>query len=117
MNKRETDRIERKIQTASEHAAPHQLDAILSACDEQKGTVIQMTNYTTAKKRRWLPAAAAAAAATSRFSPRDSMAARCSWVNCMDASAIPLGCFPFDYSACPEPCQPAVSEGKPRGFP
>lgn len=62
MNKRETDRIERKIQTASEHAAPHQLDAILSACDEQKGTVIQMTNYTTAKKRRWLPAAAAAAA-------------------------------------------------------
>lgn len=65
MNDRELERIEHKIQTAAEHAAPHQLDAILSACDEQKGTVIEMTNYnttTTAKKRRWLPAAAVAAA-------------------------------------------------------
>lgn len=42
MKKRE---IEQKIRTAADHAAPHQLDAILSACEAQKGTVIDMTEY------------------------------------------------------------------------
>lgn len=36
--------LEQKIRTAVEHAAPDQLDSILSSCDEQKG-VIDMTNY------------------------------------------------------------------------
>lgn len=35
--------LEQKIRTAVEHAAPDQLDSILSSCDEQKG-VIDMTN-------------------------------------------------------------------------
>ena len=61
MKKTESEQIEQKIRTAAEHAAPHQLDAILSACDKQKGTVINMTEYK-AKKRRWLPAVAVAAA-------------------------------------------------------
>lgn len=59
MKKRE---IEQKIRTAADHAAPHQLDAILSACEAQKGTVIDMTEYRKNHKRRWIPAAAVAAA-------------------------------------------------------
>lgn len=59
MKKRE---IEQKIKTAADHAAPHQLDAILSACEAQKGTVIDMTEYTNNHKRRWIPAVAVAAA-------------------------------------------------------
>ncbi|MGN0294237.1 MAG: PepSY domain-containing protein [Lachnospiraceae bacterium] len=38
--------LEQKIRTAVEHAAPDQLDSILSSCDEQKG-VIDMTNTMT----------------------------------------------------------------------
>ena len=62
MNKRE---IEQKIKTAADHAAPHQLDAILSACEAQKGTVIDMTEYknnSTPRRKRWIPAVAVAAA-------------------------------------------------------
>lgn len=62
MKKRE---IEQKIKTAADHAAPHQLDAILSACEAQKGTVIDMTEYRnnpTPRKKRWIPAVAVAAA-------------------------------------------------------
>ena len=59
MKKRE---IEQKIKTAADHAAPHQLDAILSACEAQKGTVIDMTEYKNNHKRRWIPAVAVAAA-------------------------------------------------------
>lgn len=62
MKKRE---IEQKIRTAADHAAPHQLDAILSACEAQKGTVIDMTEYRnnpTPRKKRWIPAVAVAAA-------------------------------------------------------
>lgn len=59
MKKRE---IEQKIKTAAEHAAPHQLDAILSACEAQKGTVIDMTEYRKNHKKRWIPAVAVAAA-------------------------------------------------------
>ncbi len=59
MKKRE---IEQKIKTAADHAAPHQLDAILSACEAQKGTVIDMTEYKNNHKRRWIPAAVVAAA-------------------------------------------------------
>ena len=62
MNKRE---IEQKIKTAADHAAPHQLDAILSACEAQKGTVIDMTEYKnnpTPRRKRWIPAVAVAAA-------------------------------------------------------
>lgn len=59
MKKRE---IEQKIKTAADHAAPHQLDAILSACEAQKGTVIDMTEYRKNHKKRWIPAVAVAAA-------------------------------------------------------
>ncbi len=55
-----TDReLEGRVRSAMEHAAPDKLDAILSFCDEQKGTVIPMTSK---KKNRWaVPLAAAAA--------------------------------------------------------
>lgn len=54
--------MEQRLRTAMEHAAPDQLDRILSSCNEQKGTVIHMTNK---KKtpRRWTSLAVAAALA------------------------------------------------------
>lgn len=54
------EEIYKRIQQAATHAAPNQLDAILSACEEQKGTVISMTNNS--KKRRWLAPLSVAAA-------------------------------------------------------
>lgn len=45
------EEIHKRIQQAATHAAPDQLDAILSACEEQKGTVISMKNN---QKRRWI---------------------------------------------------------------
>lgn len=62
------DNLEQKIRTAVHHAAPDQLDAILSACGEQKkGTVISMTSQNNntnqnRKKRRWAAPLAVAAA-------------------------------------------------------
>lgn len=56
-----TDRdIERKIKTALEHAAPNDIDGVLSRCGEQKGRVISMTNNTPKKKFRAIPALIAA---------------------------------------------------------
>lgn len=54
------EEIHQRIEKAAQHAAPNQLDAILSACKEQKGTVISMTNNN--KKRRWLAPVSVAAA-------------------------------------------------------
>lgn len=51
--------IHKRIQQAATHAAPDQLDAILSACGEQKGTVISMKKN---QKRRWIAPLSAAAA-------------------------------------------------------
>ncbi|MGN0299614.1 MAG: PepSY domain-containing protein [Lachnospiraceae bacterium] len=62
--------IEEKIRIAVEHTAPHQLDAILSACQEQKadglfqnqdekGTVIAMTEYKNKNKNWYFYAVAA----------------------------------------------------------
>ena len=53
------DDIHKRIQQAATHAAPDQLDAILSACEKQKGTVITMTNH---QKNRWLAPLSAVAA-------------------------------------------------------
>lgn len=53
------EEIHKRIQQAATHAAPDQLDAILSACEEQKGTVISMKNN---QKRRWIAPLSAAAA-------------------------------------------------------
>lgn len=54
------EEIHQRIEKAVQHAAPDQWDAILSACKEQKGTVISMTNNH--KKRRWLAPVSVAAA-------------------------------------------------------
>lgn len=54
------EEIHKRIQQAATHAAPDQLDAILSACEEQKGTVISMKNKN--QKRRWIAPLSAAAA-------------------------------------------------------
>lgn len=53
------EKIHKRIQQAATHAAPDQLDAILSACEEQKGTVISMKKN---QKRRWIAPLSAAAA-------------------------------------------------------
>lgn len=54
--------LERRLRTALEHAAPNDLEGVLSRCETGKGTVIDMTNAveTKKKKRRWAPLAAAA---------------------------------------------------------
>lgn len=58
-----TDReLEQKLKTAMEHAAPHQLDAILSATQNQKGRVSAMTDKNNSKRFQWKPVAAVAAA-------------------------------------------------------
>ena len=53
------EEIHKRIQQAATHAAPDQLDAILSACGEQKGTVISMKKN---QKRHWIAPLSAAAA-------------------------------------------------------
>lgn len=53
------EEIHKRIRQAATHAAPDQSDAILSACEEQKGTVISMKNN---QKRRWIAPLSAAAA-------------------------------------------------------
>lgn len=54
--------LERRLRTALDHAAPNDLEGVLSRCETGKGTVINMTNAveTKNKKRRWAPLAAAA---------------------------------------------------------
>ncbi len=52
--------LTQRIRTAAEHAAPDQLDKILSSCDEQKGEIVQMTTYKNKKKGITMIAAAAA---------------------------------------------------------
>lgn len=54
--------LERRLRTALDHAAPNDLEGVLSRCETGKGTVINMTNAveTKKKKRRWAPLAAAA---------------------------------------------------------
>ncbi len=54
--------LTQRIRMAAEHAAPDQLDKILSSCDEQKGEIIQMTTYKKNKKKGIAAFAAAAAA-------------------------------------------------------
>ncbi|MCD8230310.1 MAG: PepSY domain-containing protein [Clostridiales bacterium] len=49
-----------KIRTATEHAAPDQLDSILSSCHEQKGEIVTMTKKK--HKKYWFAGVAAAAA-------------------------------------------------------
>ena len=54
--------LERRLRTALDHAAPNDLEGVLSRWDTGKGTVIDMTNAVETKKktRRWAPLAAAA---------------------------------------------------------
>lgn len=54
--------LERRLRTALDHAAPNDLEGVLSRCETGKGTVIDMTNAveTKKKKRRWAPLAASA---------------------------------------------------------
>lgn len=54
--------LERRLRTALDHAAPNDLEGVLSRCETGKGTVIDMTNAveTKKRKRRWAPLAAAA---------------------------------------------------------
>lgn len=54
--------LERRLRTALDHAAPNDLEGVLSRCETGKGTVIDMTNAVETKKktRRWAHLAAAA---------------------------------------------------------
>lgn len=54
--------LERRLRTALDHAAPNDLEGVLSRCETGKGTVIDMTNAveTKKKKNRWAPLAASA---------------------------------------------------------
>lgn len=54
--------LESRLRTALDHAAPNDLEGVLSRCETGKGTVIDMTNAveTKKKKKRWGPLAAAA---------------------------------------------------------
>lgn len=54
--------LERRLRTALDHAAPNDLEGVLSRFETGKGTVIDMTNAveTKKKKNRWAPLAAAA---------------------------------------------------------
>lgn len=54
--------LERRLRAALEHAAPNDLEGVLSRCEAGKGAVIDMTNAVETKKktRRWAPLAAAA---------------------------------------------------------
>lgn len=54
-----TDReLEQKLERAAYHAAPDDLQEVLSRCEPRKGTVIAMKKTMKAKTRRWLAAAA-----------------------------------------------------------
>lgn len=59
-----TDReLEQRLHTALDHAAPNDVDGVLSRCESGKGTVIQMTNANENKKsnaKKWAPMAVAA---------------------------------------------------------
>lgn len=54
--------LERRLRTALDHAAPNDLEGVLSRCETGKGTVIDMTNELQPKKKRkrWAPLVAAA---------------------------------------------------------
>ena len=54
--------LERRLRTALDHAAPNDLEGVLSRCEAGKGTVIDMTNELQPKKKRnrWAPLAIAA---------------------------------------------------------
>lgn len=53
--------LERRLRTALDHAAPNDLEGVLSRCETGKGIVIDMTEQNTKKpKKRWGPLAAAA---------------------------------------------------------
>ena len=54
--------LERRLEQALSHAAPNDLEGILSRCETQKGIVIPMTQNNTASKskKRWLSMAVAA---------------------------------------------------------
>ena len=54
--------LEARLRAALDHAAPNDLEGVLSRCETGKGTVIDMTNAVETKKknRRWAPLAAAA---------------------------------------------------------
>ncbi len=54
--------LEQKVHIALEHAAPDDLEGILSCCTDQKGTVIPMTKQTgkSSARRRFLPLLTAA---------------------------------------------------------
>lgn len=58
--------LKQRIRAAVEHAAPHQLDKILSSCDQQRGEIIHMSENKIAKqgkRKSGLAAIAAVAAA------------------------------------------------------
>lgn len=59
-----TDReLEQRLHTALDHAAPNDVNEVLSRCEFGKGTVIQMTNTNETKKtnaKKWAPMAVAA---------------------------------------------------------
>ena len=59
MNEKE---LERRLEQALSHAAPDDLEGILSRCESQKGNVIPMTQNNTAPKgkKRWISMAVAA---------------------------------------------------------
>lgn len=54
--------LESRLRTALDHAAPNDLEGVLSRCETGKGTVIDMTNELQPKKKRnrWAPLAIAA---------------------------------------------------------
>ena len=54
--------LEVRLRTALDHAAPNDLEGVLSRCETGKGTVIDMTDALQPKKKknRWAPLAAAA---------------------------------------------------------
>lgn len=59
-----TDReLEQRLHTALDHAAPNDVNGVLSRCESGKGTVIQMANTNENKKtnaKKWAPMAVAA---------------------------------------------------------
>ena len=58
--------LERRLARAVEHAAPEDLEGVLSRCQERKGTVISMKNKKNKLARRW---AAEGATSISRPTP------------------------------------------------
>ena len=62
-----TREIEQKLNAAVSHCVPDVRDAILSACEQQKGTVLNMEQKRTNRGRKWMYSAAAVAAAAAMF--------------------------------------------------